>query len=52
MINDIFNLAGKPTLEGAGKGKHALHALRHPLGAARTARRVARRRRGTNSKML
>jgi ketosteroid isomerase-like protein len=52
MINDIFHLSGKPTLSGGGTGAMAVSALRHPLAVVRTARRVVRQRRGTNSKML
>jgi ketosteroid isomerase-like protein len=52
MINDIFNLSGKATLSGKGKGAQALSALRNPMAVIRTVRRVARKRRGTNSKML
>jgi ketosteroid isomerase-like protein len=52
MINDIFALSGKPTLAGGGKGALALSALRHPGAVIRTARRVMRQKRGTNTKML
>ena len=52
MINDIFALSGKPSLAGGGNKELALSALRHPGAVIRTARRVARQKRGTNSKML
>ena len=52
MINDIFALSGKPSLAGGGNKALALSALRHPGAVIRTARRVARQKRGTNSKML
>lgn len=52
MINDIIALSGKPALAGGGKGAMALNALRHPGAVVRTVRRVIRRRRGTNTKML
>jgi ketosteroid isomerase-like protein len=45
-------LSGKPTLNGSGKRALALSGLRHPRSVVRIARRVARRRRGTNAKML
>ena len=52
MINDIFRLSGKPTLEGGGKGALALSALRNPGALVRTARRVIRQKRGVNKRML
>jgi hypothetical protein len=52
MINDIFALSGKPSLAGGGNKALALSALRHPGALIRTARRVARQKRGTNTKML
>jgi ketosteroid isomerase-like protein len=52
MINDIFALSGKPSLAGGGNKALALSALRHPGAVVRTARRVARQKRGTNTKML
>jgi len=52
MINDIVNMSGKAALAGGSKGQLALGVLKHPLAVVRTARRVARRRRGTNTKML
>jgi ketosteroid isomerase-like protein len=52
MINDIFALSGKPSLAGGGNKELALSALRHPGAVIRTARRVVRQKRGTNTKML
>lgn len=52
MINDIFRLSGKPTLNGGGKLALAASALRNPLPLVRTARRVVRQRRGTNTRMV
>jgi len=52
MINDIFALSGKPSLAGGGNKALALSALRHPGAVIRTARRVVRQKRGTNTKML
>jgi ketosteroid isomerase-like protein len=53
LINDIFALSGKATLEkGSSKAAMALSALTHPLALIRTGRRVVRQRRGTNKKML
>jgi hypothetical protein len=52
MINDIVALSGKPTLSGGGNKALALSALRHPGAVIRTARRVLRQKRGTNTKML
>jgi ketosteroid isomerase-like protein len=52
MINDIFALSGKPSLAGGGNKELALSALRHPGALIRTARRVVRQKRGTNTKML
>jgi hypothetical protein len=52
MINDVVALSGKATLSGAGKKALALSALRHPGAVVRTARRVMRQKRGTNTKML
>jgi ketosteroid isomerase-like protein len=52
MINDIIKLSGKPVLEGGGNGALALSALRNPAPLFRTARRVIRKRRGKNKKML
>ena len=52
MINDIVALSGKATLAGGGNKALALSALRHPGAVIRTARRVVRQKRGTNSKML
>ena len=52
MINDIFNVSGKPMLAGGAKGALALSALRNPLAVVRTARRVVRQKRGVNKKML
>jgi ketosteroid isomerase-like protein len=52
MINDIINLSGKATLAGGGMKEMAVGALKHPLALVRTARRVVRQRRGTNTKML
>ena len=52
MINDIVALSGKATLSEGGNKALALSALRHPGAVVRTARRVMRQKRGTNSKML
>ena len=52
MINDIFRLSGKAALSGGGNRELALGVLRNPLAVVRTARRVARQKRGVNSKML
>jgi ketosteroid isomerase-like protein len=52
MINDIFKLSGRVTLEGGGNGALALSALRNPAAVVRTARRVVRQKRGKNKKML
>lgn len=52
MINDIFALSAKPTLEGKGRLGQAAHAALHPLAVIRTIRRVIRQRRGKNTKML
>jgi hypothetical protein len=52
MINDVVALSGKATLSGGGKKALALSALRHPGAVVRTARRVMRQKRGTNTKML
>ena len=52
MINDIFALSGKASLSGGGNKALVVGALTHPLALVRTARRVVRQRRGTNTKML
>jgi len=52
MINDIVNMSGKAALAGGRKRDMALGVLTHPLAAVRTARRVARQKRGKNKKML
>jgi hypothetical protein len=52
MINDIVALSGKATLSEGGNKALALSALRHPGAVIRTARRVVRQKRGTNTKML
>jgi SnoaL-like domain len=52
MINDIVALSGKAVLSGGGNKALALSALRHPGAVIRTARRVVRQKRGTNTKML
>lgn len=52
MINDIFRISGRATLAGGGSLRLALGALRNPLPVLRTLRRVVRRRRGTNTRML
>ena len=52
MINDIVGLSGKAVLSGGGNKALALSALRHPGAVIRTARRVVRQKRGTNTKML
>jgi ketosteroid isomerase-like protein len=52
MINDVVRLSGKAALSGGGNKELALGVLRNPLAAVRIARRVARRRRGVNTKML
>jgi hypothetical protein len=52
MINDIVKVSGKAALSGGGRGAMALGALKNPIAAVNTVRRVVRRRRGTNTKML
>ena len=53
LINDIFALSGKATLEkGGSKAALAVSALTHPLALIRTARRVVRQKRGVNTKIL
>ena len=52
MINDIFAISGKATLDGGSNAALAASAVRHPLALVRTARRVVRQRRGVNTKML
>jgi hypothetical protein len=52
MINDIVALSGQATLSEGGNKALALSALRHPGAVVRTARRVMRQKRGTNTKML
>lgn len=52
MINDIFAISGKASLAGGSKRQVALGAVTHPAAVVRTLRRVARQRRGTNTKML
>jgi ketosteroid isomerase-like protein len=52
MINDIVSMSGKAALAGGSKAQMALGVLKHPLAALRTARRVVRQRRGTNTKMV
>ena len=52
MINDIVNMSGKAALAGGRKRDMAIGVLTHPLAAVRTARRVARQKRGKNKKML
>ena len=52
MINDIFNMSGKALLAGGAKRQMAQGAGSHPLALARTLRRVARIKRGKNTRML
>lgn len=52
MINDIIAISGRASLGGGGKAAMAAGALSHPLALVRTLRRVARQRRGVNTKML
>jgi ketosteroid isomerase-like protein len=52
LINDIFKISGRATLAGGGSPRLALGGLRNPLPVLRTIRRVVRRRRGRNTKML
>lgn len=52
MINDIVNISGKAALSGGGNAAMAAGAVRHPLAVVRTIRRVIRRKRGVNTKML
>ncbi len=47
MINDIINMSGKALLAGGAKMDMARGVLTHPLALARTVRRIARVKRGT-----
>lgn len=52
MINDIVKMFGKASLSGGSKVQLALGILTHPAAFVRTLRRIARQRRGTNTRML
>lgn len=52
MINDIVKMSGRASLAGGSKAQLAVGALTHPAALVRTMRRIARQRRGTNTKML
>jgi hypothetical protein len=52
MINDIINMGGKALLAGGAKKDMAKGAATHPLCLGRTVWRVARIKRGKNTKML
>ena len=52
MINDIVKMFGRASLAGGSKVQLALGILTHPAALVRTLRRIARQRRGTNTRML
>lgn len=52
LINDVFAIAGRATLAGAGRLGQAASALRNPLAGVRIARRLIRARRSTSTRML